>query len=167
MKKSLFFLSILVGGAVLLSGCGGGSDNRNVAAGPAAQAPADGVRVVEVTGNDQMKFNVAQINAAPGEKLRVVFRNAGKMPKQAMGHNWVLLRPMSDGEVNAFGMAASSKPPLYLPEDRSAVLAFTQILGPGESETLELTAPSEAGEYPFLCTFPGHFAIMRGKLVVR
>lgn len=132
-----------------------------------APAAADGVRNVNLTANDQMQFSLKEIQAAPGEKLRLVFSNVGRMPKQSMGHNWVLLKPMTDSEINALAMGAASRKPDYMPEDMGAVLAHTKLLGGGEMDMINFTAPSVPGEYPYLCTFPGHFAVMRGKLVVR
>jgi len=61
-------------------------------------------------------------------------------------------------------MKAANNPPSYLPQDQSAIIVHTAMLGGGESDTIEFTAPP-AGTYPFICTFPGHYAIMRGKLV--
>ena len=113
-----------------------------------------------------MQFNVTEIRAKAGEEIRIVFTNIGKMPKQAMSHNWVLLKPMDLSAFNAWAMSAATKAPAYLPDDKSAILTSTKMLGPGESDTIEFTAPSQAGKYPFLCTFPGHFAIMKGKLIV-
>ena len=46
------------------------------------------------------------------------------------------------------------------------VIAATKLLGPGESETISFTAP-EPGDYQFVCSFPGHFAMMRGIMVVK
>ena len=58
--------------------------------------------------------------------------------------------------------------PNYMPKDMSKVIAHnTKVLGPGESETVDFTAPTTPGEYPYICTFPGHFATMRGKLIVK
>ncbi len=84
-----------------------------------------------------------------------------------MGHNWVLFKKMSEAELNKLAMEASQNPPDHLPKDRSAILAYTAILGPGQSESITFKAPTEPGEYPFACTFPGHFALMRGKLIVK
>ena len=114
-----------------------------------------------------MKFNLSEIQAKPGEKLRVTLSNIGQTPKQAMGHNWVLLKPRADAEVNTFAIACATKARYYLPDDKSAVLVSTKILGPRETDTVEFAAPTTPGEYPFLCTFPGHFAMMKGKLVVK
>lgn len=138
-----------------------------VLSGGVALKAADAPREIAITANDSMQFNVREITARPGEALRVKFSNVGTFPKQAMGHNWVLLQPMTEAAFNAFAQACASKAPDYLPADRSAVLAHTKILGGGETDTINLTAPAQPGTYPFLCTFPGHFAMMRGKLVVQ
>ena len=131
----------------------------------AAPAAAAAVRTVSVTANDQMKFNVSEIRAKAGEKIKVTLKNEGSVPKAAMAHNWVLLKPMNDEGVNAFSMAAMQKAPEYLPADKSAIVAHTKLLGPGESDTVEFTAPA-VGQYPFICSFPGHSALMKGKLIV-
>jgi azurin len=174
--------SSLLASLLVLAGCGGGektststTSSEPTAAAPAAAAPAaepisveNGVKVVHLTGNDMMKFNLATIEAAPGEALRVELKNIGKMPKQAMAHNFILVQPMPDTELNAIGIAASMAAPKYLPKDMSKVIAHTtKMLGPGESETIDFKAPTEPGAYPYICTFPGHFATMRGKLIVK
>ncbi len=149
--KTLLVLSLvsLVGGAV------------------SPVAAADAPREVVITANDAMQFSLKEITAAPGEKITVKFSNIGKLPKTAMGHNWVLVKPMSAAELNSFGMACMKAAPEYIPADRSAVIAHTKILGGGESDTITFTAPATAGEYPYLCSFPGHFAMMKGKLTVK
>ena len=63
-------------------------------------------RVIVVTGDDTMKFSIAQIDAKPGEALEVVFTNAGTVPREAMAHNFVLLKPLSDDELAAFAASA-------------------------------------------------------------
>lgn len=162
MKFKIITVPLFAAAAVFgLFGCG---DSDSEAA--AESVSADGVRLIRITGNDQLKFSVNEIKATAGEELRIEFANVGRMPKEAMAHNLVILKPMAEGEVNALAMAASSHPPDYLPDDRSAVLFHTKMLGPDEKETITITAPAEAGEYPYLCTFPGHFAVMKGKLVV-
>lgn len=122
--------------------------------------------MIEVTANDAMKFSVGEIRVKPGESLRIAFSNVGKMPKQSMAHNWVLLKPMNSGDINAFGMKAAANPPSYLPADSQSVIAHTKMLGGGESDYVDFQAPSEPGVYPFICTFPGHYALMRGQLIV-
>ena len=56
---------------------------------------------------------------------------------------------------------------LYIPPDAlDQIIAHTKLLGPGETDTIEFDAPGP-GSYPFLCTFPGHVALMSGTLVVQ
>jgi azurin len=176
MMKTLLSCSLLAS-LLVLAGCGGG-EKETTSTTPSEPAPAaaaaepvsveNGVKMIHLTGNDMMKFNLATIEATPGEALRVELKNIGKMPKQAMAHNFILLQPMPDTELNAIGIAASMAAPKYLPKDMSKVIAHTtKMLGPGESETIDFKAPDAPGEYPYICTFPGHFATMRGKLIVK
>jgi azurin len=155
-------LAFTAGLSLLFTGCGKSDAPVSAAAAPAA----DGVRTIEITANDAMKFSLTEIRAQPGEKIRVALTNTGRMPKQAMGHNWVLLTPRDDAAVLAFAAAAAARMPDYLPEDKSAVLAHTKVLGGGETDTIEVTVPAVPGVYPFLCSFPGHAALMKGKLIV-
>lgn len=156
-------LPLILGAAALLSGCG----KSEAPASPSAAAPAaGGVRTIEITASDAMKYSLTEIRVRAGEKFQLKLTNIGQMPKTAMGHNWVLLKPMDDAAVMAFAMSGAAKMPVYLPDDLSAVLAHTKILGGGESDTIEVTAPAQPGDYPFICTFPGHAALMKGKLVV-
>lgn len=82
-----------------------------------------------------------------------------------MGHNFVLLKPGTD--YAAFASEGMMKPDNgYLPEDQSNMIAATKMLSGGESETLNIEG-LEPGEYPYVCTFPGHFAMMNGVLTVK
>lgn len=160
-------LPVLCAVAILFAACGK-SDPAAATATASATAPAAaGVRLVAITADDTMKFSVTEITAAPGEKVRISLANVGRMPKQAMAHNWVLLTPRPDADVMAWGMAAASQAPNYLPADATGILAHTRLLGPGEKDAIDVTAPATPGEYPFLCTFPGHVALMKGKLIVK
>ena len=139
----------------------------SIAGSPTGLAAADKPRVIEITGNDAMKYSISEIVAKPGEALEVQLTNIGELPKAAMSHNWVLLKPMSDADIATFAMAAMPKAPEYLPDDKSAILAHTKTLGSKETDTVDFNAPTEPGEYPFICTFPGHYALMKGKLIVK
>ncbi len=131
-------------------------------------APAKGVRTVEIVVGDNMKFDTTEIAAKPGEMLRVVLKNTGTMPKIAMGHNFVLLKLGVDQvEFNkaAFDARATDFIP---PSMKTAVIANTALSGPGESFETTFKVPAQAGSYPYLCSFPGHFALgMRGMLLVK
>lgn len=161
MNRLKRILSLAAAGAALslFAACGGSDEPA-----PSAAQALSEEGVVVLTANDQMKFSQTEIRAKAGEVLKLRLTNIGKMPKQAMSHNWALLTPMSDSEINAFAIKAANNPPSYLPKDASAVIAHTAMLGGGESDTIEFTVPP-AGSYPFICTFPGHAMIMRGVLV--
>jgi len=144
------------------------------AAAPAAKqaaksAPAKGgaARTVEITAGDDMKFSMASIAAKPGETIRLVLKNVGKMPKVAMGHNFVLLKAAAKPTdfANASMSAAATD---YIPPAMKAdVIANTTTTGPGDTVEVTFKAPA-AGSYTFLCSFPGHFvAGMKGTLVVK
>ncbi len=162
------FVTGLVFLALGLTGCGKNESAAPAAAAPAASAPAPvEPRVVEITGNDQMRFSVDRFEVKAGETLKLVFTNVGMLPKQAMGHNLVILR--KDANPQAYAAAALRAVATdYVPADLSAqVIAATKLLGPKEKDEVTFTAPSEAGDYPFLCTFPGHAALMKGVMVVK
>lgn len=138
-----------------------------VAAAPAAATPAPAGQHIEIIANDMMKFSVTRIEAVAGSALTVTLTNKGTLPKTAMGHNFVLLA--KGANANGFATAAMmARDTDYIPAAQAAqVLGHTKILGPGESDTVNLTVPSEPGEYVFLCSFPGHYgAGMKGLLVV-
>lgn len=125
------------------------------------------LKQIEVTGNDQMKFDPIEFTAQPGQPLEVTLKNIGSMPKASMGHNWVLLAKDAEAiKIVENGMTAAGND--YIPPDmENLVVARTKLLGPGESDTVTFNAPSEPGDYEFICTFPGHFQIgMKGTLTV-
>jgi azurin len=137
------------------------------ACGPQKDATPAVVEVM-IRGNDQMQYDVSSIRASPGQAVQVTMQNVGTLPKTAMAHNFVLL----DGTVPAEDFIEVGKPhaatEYIAPAMRLKVLAMTRQLGPGEFQTINFKAPETPGEYPYLCTFPDHFAAgMRGVLTVQ
>ena len=141
------------------------------AAKPPAAAPAaaaKGGRTVELTGGDDMKYNTTTINAKPGEMLRVVLKSTGTIPKIAMAHNFVLLKKGVDAAKVSTASAAARATDFIATDQKSNLMAFTTLAGPGESVSVDFTVPSVPGQYEFICTFPGHFqAGMKGVLTVK
>lgn len=117
-----------------------------------------------ITGNDLMKFNKSELKAKAGQKVKLTLRHVGKSDKMVMGHNVVILKLGTDIAMFA-GKAAMSKDNDYIPEATTDVIAHTKMIGGGETAVVEFTAP-EAGEYDFICSFPGHFGMMKGKFIV-
>jgi azurin len=138
---------------------------------PAAAAKggsAAGARTVEITGSDTMKYSVTEITAKPGEKIHVVLKALGSMPKIAMAHNFVLLKAginPQDVANAAFNARATD----FIPPDmKDKIIANTTLVGGGETAEVTFTAPAKPGTYAYLCTFPGHFSQgMTGKLIVK
>ena len=124
----------------------------------------DGVVQVNLTGNDLMQFNLNEIRVKAGETVRLTLTHIGELPKNAMGHNFVLLKQGTD-VVDFAQKAATATGNDYIPEGTDAVIAKTKMIGGGEETTVEFTAP-EAGTYDYICSFPGHYVQMRGKLIV-
>jgi azurin len=121
---------------------------------PVPQVPP---KEVKIQADDKMKFDVTAFDAKPGQKVSIMLANIGTTPKFSMGHNCVVL----DRNVNVqtfldgASMAAASD---YVPKDSKGVLAHTKLLGPGETDTVEFSAPYVPGDYPFFCSFPGHYS---------
>ena len=135
---------------------------------PAATSPADSTKTVVIVANDTLRFSVTRIEATPGESLHVQLRNEGTLPKNGMGHNWILLD--GDNEAMPYAMAAISAASLeYMPKALSShVLAFIPLLGPKEVGNVTFNAPTKPGRYPFICSCNGHsMAGMRGELIVK
>jgi azurin len=133
----------------------------------APQAVVHDGRAIEISANDLMKFDVVEIRAKAGERLSVTLVNKGTMPKLSMGHNWVLLA--SGVNADTFVAVAGEAPTTdYVPAARKAdILAATKLLGPVERDTVTFSAPATAGQYTFLCSFPGHYQVgMKGVLIV-
>lgn len=114
-----------------------------------------------------MRFSPARFSVRTGDTITLTLHNIGQMPKESMGHNLAILKPGMN--INAFAAAAvRHAAQLYIPpEYADQVVAATGVLGPGEKEVITFTAPATPGEYPFVCSFPGHTqAGMRGVMVV-
>lgn len=123
----------------------------------------DAVVNLTIEGNDQMQFNKKEIRVKAGQTVRLTLKHVGKMDINVMGHNWVLVTP--DTDINKFGADAVDAEDHIPSGYEDNIIVHTKMLGGGESDTIEFEAP-EPGTYEFLCSFPGHVALMRGKFIV-
>lgn len=125
---------------------------------------SDGVVNISMVTDDRMKFNLRKITVKAGQKIKLTLTHTGRLNKKIMGHNVVFLN--KGVALSKFASkAAASKENDYIPVGSSAVLAHTKMLGGGETTTIEFTAP-EAGIYDYICSFPAHYGLMKGKLIV-
>jgi azurin len=164
MEKKMIWLNrlMLCGVAVALSACGPAQPPEP------AEPELELVTSITITGNDRMQFDITEFAVPAGAEITLLFKNIGVMPKEAMGHNLAVID--KDMDPNVFAAAAIRHPrnEYIPPEYEDKVIATTKILGPGEEEVLIFTAPTDVGDYPYVCSFPGHTpAGMKGIMKVR
>jgi azurin len=141
------------------------TENTETVAAPEVIPTGDTINVV-LQSDDNMKFDKTEIRVQLGQTIKLTLKHIGTMPKTAMGHNFVLLKQGVD--ITEFGnSAAQAKAPDYdIPYNlQKNVIANTKMIGGGESVTIEFLTPPK-GSYHFLCSFPGHYGMMKGVFIV-
>jgi len=113
---------------------------------------------------EQLRYDKQLIVVEAGKLVAVTLENLDAMP-----HNLVILAP---GSLEEIGTAAEKMPPdadakgrFYIPESPK-VLHATKLVAPGQKNQMSFTAPVEPGDYPYVCTFPGHWRRMSGVMAV-
>src|SRR6056297_51116 len=189
MKISKYF-SMLILLVAFTAACGGGEtqEQEQEQTAPAEETTADdGVRTIELIGIDDLRFvvesddiegvqtgeqrgmryEVESITASPGEELRIELTTVSNLPPTAMSHNFVLLTADADTDEFARRSLMVSENDYIEPELTDWIIAHTEMLGNGETDSITFTVPEEPGEYDFICSFPGHYAGgMYGTLIV-
>jgi azurin len=127
--------------------------------------PLPGARGVRIEAGKNLSFSTSVLNAEAGEAIALEFHNPDVVP-----HNWALIEAGTLQKVGDLANKLIAQPDAvarhYIPESDD-VLAYTDIVEPGQKFTIYFRAPEKPGRYPFLCTFPGHWVIMNGVLVVK
>jgi azurin len=130
-----------------------------------AEAP---VRTVDILATDDMKYSLNTITAEPGEEIRIRLTSKGVIPKVAMAHNVVVVQIDTDIATLLKDGAPFRDNDFIPPGMMNAVIAKTALAGPGERVQVKFKVPTTPGDYPFLCTFAGHYqAGMKGTLIVK
>ncbi len=116
--------------------------------------------IIAVVG--EMRYDIIEFTVRAGQEVKLTLDNPDYMP-----HNLIIVEPNTIDDVarQALAMGAEGFEKEFIP-DTPDVLHATRMLDGGESETLEFTAPEEPGDYPYVCTFPGHAEMMRGVMRV-
>lgn len=132
----------------------------------------DGDAAAEITitaHKSELLFDVKEFTVKPGQVVKLTLVNPADSVN-LQPHNLVVIEP---GTMEDVGMAANSElaDPAFLSERHAVprsnyVLHHTRLLQPGETETIEFVAPEFEDDYPFLCTYPGHWSVMHGVMVV-
>jgi putative membrane-bound dehydrogenase-like protein len=128
-------------------------------------ASGDPVKEVQISVvKGQMKFSLPEFTVKPGQRVRLTLSNPDEMQ-----HNLLILRTGTLEAVGALADAMARTPDAaernYVPPTPD-VMQSTRLIDPGETYTLEFVAPRQAGDYPYVCTFPGHWRVMQGTMKV-
>lgn len=116
--------------------------------------------------NEYQKTESGDVTVKPNQPIRFEFENPDATP-----HNLVLVQP---GCLEEVGLAANemakdpeaAKSGQFIPKSKK-IIVHSKMLNQGETEILRFKAPKNKGVYPFLCSFPGHWTIMKGNLIVK
>ena len=136
--------------------------------GIAANAQAASNCTLKLKGDDKMQFDLKTATVSAGcAKITVELTHTGKLAKEVMGHNVVVSQTADMNAITAAGMKAGAAAG-YVPKGDAKVIAATPVIGGGASTkaTFAGSKLKAGGDYTFYCTFPGHSALMKGKLVV-
>ena len=112
---------------------------------------------------EKMKYDINEFTVKPGKKVKLIFANPDFMP-----HNLVVTKPNKADTVaqQALTLGAQGFAMAFVPESED-VLWASKLVDHGKEEEMNFTAPTAKGDYPYVCTFPGHHILMRGVMKVR
>ncbi len=128
------------------------------------RARLPGARAVSIEAGKNLSYSPRSFTVRRGEAIALTFHNPDVVP-----HNWLLIQPGTLARVGDLVNKIVAEPDAairhYIPKTAD-VLAYTDIVHPQEQFTIHFRAPSAPGRYPYLCTFPGHWMVMNGEMVV-
>ena len=122
-----------------------------------------------ITGNDAIQYDKKQLTiTADCTQVELTLTHIGKLPAQSMGHDWVLVKAEDLAAVANDGLTAGLANN-YVKQGDARVIAHTKVVGGGESTTVTFaTSALKKGQaYKYLCTFPGHNALMNGDFIIQ
>jgi glucose/arabinose dehydrogenase/plastocyanin len=113
---------------------------------------------------NQLAFSPRTFRVQAGQEVSLIFSN----PDLAM-HNLVIMKPGTEEAVGLLADKLALDPDAmarqYVPESQY-ILWASKLLKFKDTEKMVFTAPAEKGRHPFLCTFPGHWRVMKGEMIV-
>ena len=122
------------------------------------------VNNIIISSDDYMRFDTRKITVKSKKLVKITLNHTGVLDAKVMGHNFVLLKKNVDvmDFANRAALAIENE---YIPIDSDEVIVYTEMIGGGQVTSIEFMPP-EIGVYDFICSFPGHYAMMRGKFIV-
>jgi putative heme-binding domain-containing protein len=123
-----------------------------------------GARVISLEAGKNLTYSVRSFKVKAGEPIKLTFLNPDTVP-----HNWALIKPGALARVGDLVNKIIAEPDAasrhYIPRSDD-VLFYTDIVVPQDQITISFRAPDVPGRYPYLCTFPGHWMVMNGEMIV-
>ncbi len=133
---------------------------------PAPAPPPKAVKHVDLEIASQantMTYDKKTLTVPAGAEVHISFKNNATM--STLPHNWVLVKPGTEASVAAAGLKFGEQAG-YLDMRDHDILANVPMAKPGASSEATFTAPDEPGSYPYICSIPGHYLMMKGVLTV-
>lgn len=155
----MMVLAVLTAMAMVLAACGGGGSSGGSTGGGSGSGPV----TIEIgSKGEELAFDKTELTVSAGQSVTIRFKNNSAVQQ----HNWILVKG-GEAEAAAIANAGLSAGPAanYLPADKSNIIAESPLANGNETVEVTFTAPA-AGTYLFICTVPGHYPLMQGKLVV-
>jgi azurin len=182
MRTTLFIIMTIGTSSLAALGCGKSNETSSGTLAPSASASAvvpaavpptpsasasavpEAAKKVELeiaSVGDTMFYDKKTLTVPTGAQVHLTLKNNGKLA--VMQHNWVLVKKGTEAKVALAGMAKAPDAGFVVPSDD--VLAYTPLAPPQKTVEVTFTAPAP-GDYPYICTFPGHYVVMKGVLTV-
>ncbi len=166
--------AFVLASAMLFISCGQSADNKNNSK---ENSPAEKTEItvpgieklaftdtVQLKANENMRFDKELFRVMAGKKISLIFKNTGAKSAASMAHNVVILQTGVD-IADFADVAHNAKAEQYVPSSLdSLIIAHTRLVNAGDSDQVEFVIP-KAGVYDFICSFPGHWGTMQGKIV--
>ena len=177
MLKYLNAINLYIFSVVfLLISCGQSADNKDNSkeSSPAenAETSVPGIEKLEFTdsiqlkANDNMRYDKELFRVRAGKKISLIFKNTGAKSAASMTHNVVILKNAVD-IADFADIARNAKTEQYVPSSLdSLIIAHTRLVSGGDSDQVEFVI-AKPGIYDFICSFPGHWGTMQGKIVAQ
>jgi azurin len=177
MKRIYLFVFAIT---LIMVSCGQGEQNTNNQIDSSqtsrsvqnAETSVPGIEKLEFTdsvqlkANESMRFDKELFRVRAGKKISLILKNTGAKSAASMAHNVVILKNGVD-IADFADVAHNAKAEQYVPASLdSLIIAHTRLVSGGDSDQVEFTIP-KPGVYDFICSFPGHWGTMQGKIVAQ
>ena len=124
---------------------------------------------IKISGSDMMKYDITEITLNSScERTKISLTHAGKLPINVMGHNIVIVEESNFNKITQLINFSLGLDKGYLPDSKD-IIYISEMVGGGEKTVLDMDMSkfSNGKKYVFFCSFPGHWALMRGSIKLK